>query len=90
MNLINKIFSDGQLDDCDLTLKDLHSIAKSFNTILNGIYHHRIEYSESAPAGAKGKSKNGSSDRQQTKQHKDIANENGEDRASHLKRLGLS
>ena len=39
--LINEIFSDGQLDDCELTLKDLHLIAKSFNKILNGIYHHR-------------------------------------------------
>ncbi len=89
-NLINKVFSDGQLDDCDLTLKDLHSIAKSFNTILNGIHHHRIEYSESAPAAAKGKAKNGSVDRQQAKQNQDIANENEEDGASHLKRLGLS
>jgi len=87
-NLINKIFSDGQLDDCDLTLKDLHSIAKSFNTILNGIHHHRIEYSESA--SAKGKTKNGSADRQQAKQYKDIDKESGEDRTGHLRRLGLS
>ncbi|KKL87661.1 hypothetical protein LCGC14_1932500, partial [marine sediment metagenome] len=45
-NLIDKIFSDGQLDNCELTLKDLHNIAKSFNKILNGIYHHRIDYPE--------------------------------------------
>ncbi len=45
--LINKIFSNGQLDDCELTLKDLHNIGKSFNKILNGIYHHRIEYPDS-------------------------------------------
>jgi hypothetical protein len=89
-NLINKIFSDGQLDECNLTLKDLHSIAKSFNTILNGIHHHRIEYSETAPASAKGKVRNVSVDRQQAKQQKDIVNENGEDRTGHLKRLGLS
>jgi len=38
-NLINKIFSDGQLDNCELTLKDLHNIAKSFNKILNGIHN---------------------------------------------------
>ncbi len=89
-NLVNNVFSDGQLDDCDLTLKDLHKIAKSFNTILNGIHHHRIEYSESAPAAVKGKSKNGSVDRQQAKPHQDIAAENGEDGAGHLRRLGLS
>ncbi len=45
-NLINQVFSDGQLDSCELTLKDLHNIAKSFTKILNGIHHHRIEYPE--------------------------------------------
>ena len=88
-NLTNQIFSDGQLDDCELTLKNLHSIAKSFNTILYGIHHHRIEYAESAPA-AKGKGKNGSPDRQQAKQNPDSTEENGENRSGHLKRLGLS
>jgi putative nucleotidyltransferase with HDIG domain len=44
--LINAIFADGQLEECELTLKDLHHIAKSFNKILTGIYHHRIEYSD--------------------------------------------
>jgi hypothetical protein len=32
--------------DCELTLKDLHAIQKSFTTILLGIFHHRIEYPE--------------------------------------------
>ena len=92
-NLINQVFSDGQLDACELTLKDLHNIAKSFNKILNGIHHHRIEYSESRAAGnghEKGKLKNESSDRQQAKHpqnRKEEASANGE---SHLKRLGLS
>ena len=89
-NLINKVFSDGQLDECELTLKDLHSIAKSFNTILNGIHHHRIEYPETASTAARGKVKNGSIDRQQAKQNQDIVGENGDDGPSHLKRLGLS
>ena len=44
--MVNKIFSDGQLDECELTLKDLHEIAKSFNKTLSGIFHHRIEYPE--------------------------------------------
>ncbi len=43
-NMINKNFIDGQLDECELTLKDLHLIAKSFVRILMGIYHQRIEY----------------------------------------------
>jgi len=45
-NIINKIFMDGQLNECELTLKDLNEIANSFNKILTGIYHHRIEYPE--------------------------------------------
>ncbi len=43
-NMINKNFIDGQLDECELTLKDLHTIAKSFLRVLMGIYHQRIEY----------------------------------------------
>jgi len=31
-NVIENIFLDGQLDDCELTLKDLHAIQKSFIT----------------------------------------------------------
>ncbi len=46
--IINKIFIDGQLDECELTLKDLHEIAKSFNRILSGIFHNRIDYPEPA------------------------------------------
>lgn len=49
--LINNVFIDGQLDECELTLKNLHEIAKSFNSILNGIFHHRIDYPEPAHKG---------------------------------------
>ena len=55
--IINTIFSDGQLDECELTLKDLHKIAKSFNQILAGLFHHRIEYPESADKGSQGRRK---------------------------------
>jgi cyclic-di-AMP phosphodiesterase PgpH len=41
---IDKIFMDGQLDECDLTLKDLHLIQESFVRILNGVFHHRVTY----------------------------------------------
>ena len=87
-NLINNVFSDGQLDNCELTLKDLHNIAKSFNKILNGIHHHRIEYPEKLLLN-NGKGKNGSPDRQQTKQIQDIPEKNSEKGQSRLKRLGL-
>lgn len=46
--MINNIISDklscGQLNDCNLTIKDIEKIKKCFLTALNGIYHHRIEY----------------------------------------------
>lgn len=45
-DIIEQIFVDGQLDECELTLKDLHAIQKSFITILIGIFHQRIEYPE--------------------------------------------
>jgi len=52
--LINRIFSDGQLDECELTLKNLHEIAKSFNRILCAIFHHRIDYPEAVHKGTNG------------------------------------
>ena len=42
--VINAKFTDGQLDHCDLTLRDLHNIAKSFLQVLRGIYHQRPTY----------------------------------------------
>lgn len=42
--IINKNFTEAQLDECDMTLKDLHMIAESFVRVLVGIYHQRIEY----------------------------------------------
>ncbi len=44
--IIKKRFIEGELDDCDLTLKDLTRIKKSFLKILIGIYHQRIKYPE--------------------------------------------
>ncbi len=43
-SVITRIFLDDQLSMCDLTLKNLREIAKSFNMILTGIFHHRIDY----------------------------------------------
>jgi len=42
--IINNKFIDGQLDECDLTLKDLESISAIFVHILGGIYHVRVGY----------------------------------------------
>jgi putative nucleotidyltransferase with HDIG domain len=43
-SVITRIFLDDQLSMCDLTLKDLRDISRSFNLILSGIFHHRIDY----------------------------------------------
>jgi len=44
--VINNKFIDGQLEECDLTLKDLNKIAKTFIHILSAVYHSRIGYPE--------------------------------------------
>ena len=36
--------SDGQFDECDLTLRDLDQIREAFVAQLLGMYHRRIEY----------------------------------------------
>lgn len=43
-NIIKDKLSSGQLDNCDLTLRDIENIKKCFLKALNGIYHERIEY----------------------------------------------
>ena len=87
-NMINKIFSDGQLDECELTLKDLHKIARSYYAMLSGIYHHRIEYADTTRDNGKGK--HGHSDQRQTKSVQDSTEKNRAGDSGHLKRLGLS
>ena len=49
--IVNNKFIDGQLDECDLTLKDLEKISSCFIRILNGIYHSRITYPEKVQSG---------------------------------------
>lgn len=44
--------AEGQLDDCDLTLRDVQRIKDAFRAILIGMYHPRIEYPERAAAHA--------------------------------------
>ena len=41
--------AEGQLDDCDLTLRDVQRIKDAFRAILIGMYHPRIEYPERPP-----------------------------------------
>ena len=50
--VVRKVISgkmlDGQLDECDLTLRDLDGIRDAFVSILQGVFHPRIKYPEEA------------------------------------------
>ena len=48
--IINNYFRDGQLDECSLTLRDLHAIARTFSDTLGAIRHGRIDYPEPSEA----------------------------------------
>jgi len=50
--LVRKVINDrllrGELDDSDLTLRDLDKIREAFTSILQGVFHPRIKYPEGA------------------------------------------
>jgi membrane-associated HD superfamily phosphohydrolase len=41
---VNEVFSEGQLDECDLTLRDLNAIGGAMVSALEAIYHTRPQY----------------------------------------------
>lgn len=53
--IIKDRLDDGQFDECDLTTKDLETIAKALKETLMGIFHARIEYPEDLPNKTKNK-----------------------------------
>jgi len=48
-DVISERLTEGQLDECDLTMRDLRAVSDSFKASLRAIYHPRIEYP--APTG---------------------------------------
>jgi membrane-associated HD superfamily phosphohydrolase len=42
--LIDDILADHQLDECDITMREISLLKESFVRGLTGIHHHRIEY----------------------------------------------
>jgi membrane-associated HD superfamily phosphohydrolase len=80
--MINKVFASGELNECDLTLRDLHSIAKCFTRVLSGIYHQRIAYSEPAEKTSSAHHDGGAEDGSSDSARKEKKREN-------LKRLGV-
>ena len=51
--IIKGIFSEGQLDESELTFKDLHFLSENFLRILTGIFHQRIAYPDARIDAAK-------------------------------------
>jgi len=62
--IIKEKLESGQLEESDLTLKDLDIISDAFLDILGGIFHNRIEYPELEKDMKGGKSHDGSSGKQ--------------------------
>ena len=100
--LINNIFIDGQLNECDLTLKDLNLIAKSFNRVLASSFHHRVDYPEpvhivredtdndAKQPAEKVKKTSANSDRQPPETLQNSETATAQDSPEDLKRLGIS
>ena len=65
-NLIEKRFQEGELDECDITLRELNKIKDAFIHILMGIHHLRIEYPGGEKQGEKPKTSKKSADDKDT------------------------
>ena len=55
--LIRGKLEDGQLSDCQLSLRDIDQICSAFSGILKGVYHERIEYPKVQQFAIKNESK---------------------------------
>ena len=42
--LVRGKMEDGQLDECTLTFRDIGRICAAYETVLQGVFHERIEY----------------------------------------------
>jgi putative nucleotidyltransferase with HDIG domain len=42
--LVDAIVADNQLDECDITMRDIRLVKLSFFKVLTGLYHRRIDY----------------------------------------------
>jgi putative nucleotidyltransferase with HDIG domain len=71
--IVSNIFMDGQLDECDVTLRDLQKISDAFARTLLAIHHHRVEYPqvESEEVKRRTRSSNGHQLSESTKDHPD-------------------
>jgi putative nucleotidyltransferase with HDIG domain len=47
-SIITNIYATGQLDETELTFRDLDKLADTFSSVLRGIFHHRVSYPDKA------------------------------------------
>lgn len=84
--IINDRFMDGQFDECNLTLQDLHTLYQSFSESLMHTLHQRIVYpdkpvpekSSEKPASAAIKDKSASHEQTQESKPKEIKSKESE------------
>ena len=48
--IVNRIYLDGQLNECELTLRELHAVGRAISQVLAAVAHARVDY----PADGKG------------------------------------
>ena len=76
--IIQKNLENGQLEECDLTLKDLDKIGDSFSLILTGMFHSRVEYPDDdlIKKVKEEKKKNGNSNKKSAENNKNKSTKN--------------
>jgi len=79
--IIQKNLENGQLEECDLTLKDLDKIGDSFSRILTGMFHSRVEYPDEDLINKikEEKKKNGNTNKKSAENTKDKSRKNKKD-----------
>ena len=54
VKIVDAVITDGQLDECDLTLQEITRIREAMISALTAIYHARIDYPGFNPPAASG------------------------------------
>ncbi|MGZ8447141.1 MAG: HD family phosphohydrolase [Candidatus Deferrimicrobiaceae bacterium] len=49
--IVNRAYLDGQLNECDMSLRDLHAVGTSFRRVLSAVSHPRVEYPKAPASG---------------------------------------
>ncbi len=51
--MVNRAYLDGQLNECDMTLRDLYSVGEAFRKVLSAVSHTRVEYPKAPASGTR-------------------------------------